>query len=678
MKLNFYLEGAGLILGIILWFASSMRYSVINLKDKIYVHMVRMVTVLLGLNMIAYLIIRKNISGLMAVSEIIISISFFAIVWIWAYICHYLMEAIYNKNSFSNGMYFIIGFPAFLNLLLVLANVGTHMIFDVGKVKGSIQVVFNSWYKVPYALAAVSLVIYLMIMMSGQKKLREKKQYVFFLIPFVMLIIYYFQYRFKSIAILGFGYSIILLLLYIYNYNYTVQMDYLTHLPDGDKFKKMLEYRVGANQSMIVAMIALDDFKRVNQEYGYSNGDLFLKAIAGYLEKQAPKQCLLRYSGDKFAVVFDNSTDENVEEWCKEVLGRFEHSWKVGNLNHKLSVCITLVKYPEQAESSKEILELLEYLNTYAKRHKKNQYIVCNDEFKDKMRRRLRITDILNEMIQESRITVEYQPILEVSTNTYTRAETVLRLRDEQMGDILSEEFLPIAEENGFLVEIGYMIIDQICRYIVSIKEQGIQVPIVSVNFSRQQIMAEDVEQRITEILKKYQLQPEMIAIELPEEAFSVQFEAVKAQMIRLNEKGVRFYLDGFGMGFLDISHLMDLPFEIIKIDKKMIKEAERKDSIYLLVSAMNAVFEESGKMILGDGIESEHLKEMADLLFMHYLQGSYLCEPMSGEQARVEFEKEQVAADMSDFEGFIASTLEKEYLPSEQAIENGMNDYGF
>lgn len=670
MKLNFYLEGAGLIVGIILWLANSMRYSVIDLKDKIYVHMVRMVTALLGCNMIAYLIIRKNISGLMTVSEIIISISFLAMVWIWAYVNHYLMEVIYNKNSFSNGIYFIIGFPPFLNLLLVFANFGTHMVFDVGKVKGSIQVVFNSWYKVPYVLAATSLIIYLAIMMGGQKKLREKKQYVFFVIPIIMLVIYYFQYRFKSIAVLGFGYSIILLLIYIYNYNHNVKMDHLTHLPDGDKFKMMLDYRVGVNQNMIVAMIALDDFKRVNQEYGYSNGDLFLKAIAGYLEKQAPRQCLLRYSGDKFAVVFDNGTEESVEEWCKEVLGRFEHSWKVGNLNHKLSVCITSVKYPEQADNTKEILELLEYLNNYAKCHKKNQYIVCNDEFKDKMRRRLRITDILNEMIQNRQVMVEYQPILEVAANAYTRAEAVFRLRDEQLGEVLPEEYFPIAEENGFLVEIGYMIIDKICQYIKFMKNQGIQAPVISVNFSRQQIMAEDVNIKITEILNRYGLQPEEIAIELPDEVFSVQFEAVRTRIMQLGESGLRFYLDGFGMGFLDLSHLLDLPFEIIKIDKKMIREAEKKDSIYLLVSAMNAVFEESGKMILGDGIESEHLKEMADLLFMHYLQGSYLCELMTGELAKEEFEKEQVVADMPDFEELVASALEEERLAAEQVME--------
>lgn len=660
MKLNFYLEGAGLIVGIILWCASSVRYNIIDLKDKIYVHMVRMITILQGLNMIAYLIIRKNLLGLMAISEIIICISFLLMVWVWVYMNHYLLEVIYNKNYFSNKTYFIIGVPAFFDLLLILANWGTHEMFDVGKVEGSIRVVFNSWYKLPYTLAALSLVMYLAILISGQVRLREKKQYVFFIIPIFMLIMYYLQYRFKSTAFLGFGYSIVLLLLYIYSYNNIVKIDHLTHLPDGDTFKMMLDYRIGANQGMTVAMIALDDFKRVNREYGYNNGNRFIKLIAGYLEEQASEQCLSRYGGDKFAVIFEDNAGRNVEEWCEEILTRFKRPWKVGKLSHTLSVCISLVKYPDLAGNSAEILELLEYLNTYGKQHKRNQYIVCNDEFKYKMKRRIRITSILNEIIQERKMYVEYQPILDVKVNAYTRAEALFRLRDEHLGDILPEEFLPIAEENGFLIEIGYILIDKVCQYIKSFTEQGKTAPIISVNFFRQQIMAEDIEKRLTEIFQKYQLQPDMLAIELPEEVFSVQYEAVKNQMIQLNNKGFRFYLDGFGTGFLDLSHLMDLPFEIIKINKSMIKEAESKESIYLLVSAMTAVFEENGKMILGDGIESEHLKRIADLLFMDYLQGGYFCQSMSGEKAGEEFSREQVVKDIPDLEKMLASTLEE------------------
>ncbi|MCM1162377.1 MAG: EAL domain-containing protein [Bacteroidales bacterium] len=663
MKLNFYLEGAGLIIGIILWFASGIRYNIINLRDKIYIHMVRMVTVLSGLNMIAYLIIRKNLSGLLAVSEVIICISFFSMVWIWIYLNHYLIEVLYNKNSFSNKMYSVIVIPSFLNLLLILANWGKHMVFDVGKVKGSIQVVFNSWYKVPYALAAVSLLIYLIIVLTGQKILREKKQYVYFVIPLIMLVSYYFQYRFKSIAILGFGYSVVLLLLYIYSDNHLVKIDYLTHLPDGERFKMMLDYRAGVNQKMTVAMIALNDFNRVNKEYGYHNGDLFLKSIAEYLEKKSPEQCLSRYSGDRFAVVFDHYERQDIEEWCREVLERFRHLWKVGKLSHMLSVCITLVEYPELADNAEEVLDLLEHLNTYAKQYKKNSYVICDSKFKDKMNRGSRITSLLSEAVQSNQIYVEYQPILEVETNAYTRAEATIRLKDEQLGDILPGEIFPVAEENGLLIEIGYMMLEQICQYIKSIKDKGKQMPIISVNFWRQQIMAEDVEKRIIEILKRYDLPPEVLAIELSEEAFSVQYEAVRAKMIALNEQGIHFYLDGFGMGFLDLPNLLDLPFEIIKISRSMIKEAEKKDSVYLLISAMNAVFEENGKMILGDGIESEHLKEMADLLFMHYLQGNYLCGAVSSEQADEQFAKQQVVQKRPNVEKIFTSDLEEQLI---------------
>ncbi|MGN0155016.1 MAG: EAL domain-containing protein [Lachnospiraceae bacterium] len=663
MKLNFYLEGAGLIIGIILWCVSSRRYSIIDLKDQIYVRMVRATTFSMGLNMISFVIIRKNIFSLLALAEIGICFSFLMMVLIWVYINEYLIESIYNKNSFSYKDYIIIGMPSFLNLLSLLVNWGTHSIFDVGKVEGSIQVVFNFGYKIPYVLSIVSLILYLIILSKDFQKIKEKKQFIFFAIPFIMVLIYYLQYRFKSIAILGFGYSIILLLIYIYSYNRIVRIDHLTRLPDGTAFKKMLDYRIGMNQNMTVIMIALDDFKRLNQEYGYHNGDSFLKEIASYLEKNAPKHCLSRYEGDKFAVVFDNADMQETLPWCENVLERFEHSWKVKNLSHKMSVCITMVEYPQQAETSSEILEMLEYLNTYGKQCRKNQCIVCNEEFKAKMTRRIRITSILNEVIKEKKMYVEYQPILEVTENAFTRAEALFRLKDEYLGEIPPEEFFPIAEENGFVIEIGYILIDQVCQYIKTFVAEGRKAPIISVNFSRQQIMAEDVEQRLIEILDKYQLSTDAIALELPEKVFVMQHEAVKQQMVHLSQKGFRFYLDGFGIGFLDLSYLMELPFEIIKINKNMIKEAADKDSVYLLVSAMTAVFEENGKLILGDGIETEHLKEMADLLFMDFLQGYYFCEPVSEERAKMEFQRKQIVERLPDIDEMIASAMETEEI---------------
>jgi len=661
MKLNFYLELSAFVIGVILCFSCMGQYRIIDLKGKIYANMLRISTVLIGLNLCAYLIIRKNVFMLIGLSEIIICFSFLMMVGIWLYLNLYLFEMIKGKNCITHQTIILFGLPVFVDLVIIFINLGTHSLFDVSQVEDSVQIIFNTWYKIPYILAACSILIYVYYILKYRKQLIEKRQQVLFAIPIILSVLYYVQYQLKAVAVLGFGYAISFLLLYIYSYNRTVKLDSLTRLPDGITFKQMLDYRIGQKQSMTVAMITLDDFKQVNREFGYHNGNRFLKLIAKYIKKQAPKQCMSRYSGDKFAIVFDEQECQDVQVWCEEILERCELAWELGKLRHKLSVCISLVEYPVMADSAEQILDLLEHMNTYGKQNKRNQYIVCNEEFKQAMQRRLHIASILNEVVQEQKMYVEYQPILNVVENTFTRAEAMFRLRDDELGDVLPTEFFPIAEENGYMVDIGYILIEQVCQYMRELKDNGDSIPVISTNFLRQQIMDDGVEQKMMNILQKYNIEPYQIAFELPESVFAVQYNKIKEQILKLHHMGFRFYLDGFGNAFLDISRLMELPFEVIKINKTMLREAEQNDAMYLLVSAMTAVFEENGKLILGDGIESEHLKEMADLLFMDYLQGTFLCGPKTGEDARVQFNRENVIDGMPNLEEMIKEVVEEE-----------------
>ncbi len=660
MRLNFYLEGAGLVICSILWVACSNRYNMLDLKDRLYVYMVRIVTVLLAVNLLSCFIVRNNIFTFMWLAELIVCLSFWAMVWIWFYLNNYLIEVFYNRNTIPVHTYIIIGMPSFLNLLLLMANWANHEIFDVSRVEGTMQIVFNSWYKLPYVLVILSLLMYLAILVKNHSRLSEKKQYVFCVMPFIMLISYYMQYRFKSVASLGFGYTVILLLLYLYSYNYTARMDSLTRLPNGNSFKKMIDYRIGTNQAMTVALITLNDFKRVNYEYGCHNGRELIKAVAKYLEEVSPKKGIVRYGEDTFGVILDKASEQEITNWCEPVLERFEHTWKVGTLAHKMTVCITVVQYPDMADSSTEILELLDYLHTFVTKDRKSQCIICNDDCKGKMQRRIRISSILKDIIEDGKMYVKYQPILDVAENTYNRGEALFRLKDEVLGDISPNEFFPIAEESGYVTEMGYVLIDKVCQYIQSFVKEGMYAPIISVNFSRQQLMADDVEIRILDILQKYDLSPENIAIELPEEVFCVQYDLARQRMEQMAAHGFRFYLDGFGAGILDLSRLTELPFEIIKINKNMIKEADNNDTIYLLVSTMVTVFAENGKMILGNGIESEHCKELADRLFMNYLQGNYFNEPLTEEEARAEFVRTEAVEKASDTEQMIASAMEE------------------
>ncbi len=635
MKLNFFMEISGFVICILLCFATSARYNLIDLKDRLYVRMTHVVTVFSAANILSYVIIRNNIFELRPIAYIGIYMSFWLLVWILYYMTLYFQESMNRKNSISAYEYIIYGLTSFANFISLVINWGKHFIFDLCKIDSNLQVVFNSFYVVPYILAGISLFVLTLHIIKFRHTILQTNQKIFFLIPVLFVFAYYLQFRFKAVATFGFSCSIILLLLYLYSYNYNEKIDHLTNLPNEHSFKKMIDYRIGNGQHMHVIMVTLNDFKHVNREYGYGNGNDFIKAIGDYLSSISPRNCVARYGGDQFGIILDGESEDVLENWTTEVINRFREPWQINKLKLQIAVSVVAVTYPEMGNSTGEIEELLAYLNQIAKKQKQSQVIVCDDVYKEKMIRKTQITSILKEVISGGNMFVEYQPIYDPRDNAYTKGEALFRLKDPVLNDISPAEFFPIAEENGYVIDIGYVLVDKVCQYIKSFMDAGEKPPVISVNFSRQQLMAENVGEKLLSILGKYDLQPEAIAIELPEEVFAVQYEDVKQSFNRLYNMGFHFYLDGFGTGFLDLSHLMELPFDLIKINKGMIRDAEQDDTIYLLVSAMTAVFEENGKMILGDGIESERLKEITDMLFMDYMQGYYFSAPVSDEEAR-------------------------------------------
>ena len=665
MKLNFYMEIAGFILSLFLSIATCARYHIIDLKDRLFVRMARILTVFSGMNIISYIIIRNNIYGLELIAQIGIYMSLWLLVWFLFYVNLYISETLNQTNHISASSYILYGLPSFLNLIILGSNLGKNGVFELTKVDSYLTVVFNHLYFVPYLLAGISLVTGMVLtLVQCRKEIKQKEQTIFYYFPVIFLFAYYIQFKYKAVATYGFSCAFILILIYLYSYHFNTRRDHLTHLANEHSFKKMIEYRVGNGQQMYVVMLNICDFKYVNKIYGYKKGDLFIKRIGEYLADVFSTSCVARYNGDQFGIVIDNVDKEKFQSCIRNVYDRFEEKWVINKIEQKLSVTMVAVECPNMCNQVDEMEQILSYLLKEAKKKKVNECLVYNNEYKGLLERNQKIVSILKDVINNGNMFVVYQPIFDSSKNRYTRAEALFRLKDPVLHDISPAEFFPIAEEYGYVMDIGYVLLDKVCQYIKSFIAKGQEAPIISVNFSRQQLMTGDVGQKMMEILKKYDLSPEHIAIEVPESVFSVRYEKVKKQVMGLYELGFRFYLDGFGTGFLDLSHLMELPFDLIKIDKNMIREAENNDTIFLLVSAMTAVFEENGKKIVGDGIESEHLKETTDMLFMDYMQGYYFSAPVSEEDARILFEQEDIYKDrISVMEEVICDNVDEDAI---------------
>ena len=355
MKLNFYLECAGLIIGIILWCGCSMKYGILDMKDRIYMNMIRSSTVVAVCNLFACVMIRKNWLSFRLAAGIIVCIAFLYMVSILMYLNIYIKECIDNNNAIATKDYVLLGIPSFVNALLLLVNCGTQYVFGLTQMEGNMQVVFNSWYKIPYLLVIISIIIYLFLMFKGRNILLAKKQYEIFLIPLILVIVYYIQYRFKSVLVINFGVSIVLLLLYVFAYGTVLRRDDLTHMPELYGFEKMLAYRSGLQQNMMVVVLTILDWDKKQQEYGYEKTNHFLKHIARYLMRNTAPNAIARRN-HQFYIILENEDFEHQERWLEEVAKRFEHDWMTHHTKAGFSIRIDKMECKDNEYQTQDIM----------------------------------------------------------------------------------------------------------------------------------------------------------------------------------------------------------------------------------------------------------------------------------------------------------------------------------
>ena len=325
------------------------------MKDRIYMSMIRLSTVVAACNLFACVMIRKNCLSFRLVAGIIVCIAFLYMVSILMYLNIYIKECIDNNNAIATKDYVLLGIPSFVNALLLLVNCGTQYVFGLTQMEGNMQVVFNSWYKIPYLLVIISIMIYLFLMFKGRNILLAKKQYEIFLIPLILVIVYYVQYRFKSVLVINFGVSIVLLLLYVFAYGTVLRRDDLTHMPELYGFEKMLAYRSGLQQNMMVVVLTILDWDKKQQEYGYEKTNHFLKHIARYLMRNTAPNAIARRN-HQFYIILENEDFEHQERWLEEVAKRFEHDWMTHHTKAGFSIRIDKMECKENEYQTQDIM----------------------------------------------------------------------------------------------------------------------------------------------------------------------------------------------------------------------------------------------------------------------------------------------------------------------------------
>lgn len=240
-----------------------------------------------------------------------------------------------------------------------------------------------------------------------------------------------------------------------------------------------------------------------------------------------------------------------------------------------------------------------------------------------------RIEGLLRHALEFDEFQVYYQPLYTICDGTFTEAEALLRLRGEDGRFIPPDVFIPVAEECGLISGIGSLVLDKVCRDIRHLLDCKIDVDSISVNLSSIQLLSDGAVAGILEIIRRNGISPNRILLEITESRLICNFEEISRKIKKLSAAGIQFALDDFGTGYSNIANVLDLPFDVVKIDKSLIWDSMENTRSRRLVGSLTSAFRDINLEVTAEGVETEEQAEFARLCRCDKIQGFLFARPM-------------------------------------------------
>ncbi|MED5618366.1 putative bifunctional diguanylate cyclase/phosphodiesterase [Ideonella sp. BN130291] len=411
--------------------------------------------------------------------------------------------------------------------------------------------------------------------------------------------------------------------------------DHLTGLPNRAALVTQLErFRAGsAEKPFVLFLFDLDRFKQVNDSLGHAAGDEYLIETANRVRSiLRPGDTLARMGGDEFVALFEGV---DTESGARSIAGRIldavgqPYSCQGALLHPKTSIGIVLCDGPDVA--SDELIMRADRAMYAAKRQGGNLAIVYNGSHSDSMRKDFDVERALTLALQQERLVLHFQPIVDTRTKQPVLAEALVRMRAEDGSLRSPAEFIDVAEKTGQILQVGQWVLEQACWHARRLEEAGTPTAI-SVNVSPRQLMHVNYVRSVETVLEHTGVSPSSILLEVTESAVMEDVDKAKAVLNHLRSLGFRLALDDFGTGYSSISMLKTLPFDILKIDRAFVREAEGLAPGPTTLGAIIDIGKSLNLTIIAEGIETAEQSLGLERLGCDLLQGFRFHRPMDAD----------------------------------------------
>lgn len=414
--------------------------------------------------------------------------------------------------------------------------------------------------------------------------------------------------------------------------------DILTNLPNKlaflDYVNAVLVSSPLERKMHAVLFVDLDNFKTVNDTLGHEYGDALLVKTAQVLNNLIGGcGVLARAGGDEFLIFKENIESEEASvAFASQMIECFRNPLDLDGEIVYVSMSIGIAVYPENGLSSNSLIKNADIAMYKSKDTGKNKYTLFDSKMEDELNRNTMIIEVLRNAVENKEIYIQYQPLMELSTNAVVGFEALMRIRSERLGSLSPKEFIPIAEESGLIIELSSWLIREACRFNKNLIDQGAAPRPVSVNISSVQINRPGFISLLSDILNETGLPPEYLELEITESTLVSSIMDATKLLTGLQQLGVKISLDDFGTGYSSLNYLTNLPINTLKIDKSFIDNICISEKDSFIAQSIIRLAHRLNIRVVAEGVEHEDQLQLLKKQHCDIIQGYIFSVPLHPE----------------------------------------------
>ncbi|WP_457750164.1 EAL domain-containing protein [Sulfurimonas sp.] len=429
--------------------------------------------------------------------------------------------------------------------------------------------------------------------------------------------------------------------------DYLAYHDALTGLSNRVNFEEYLQHALSISKRnktiLAVLFIDLDRFKVINDTLGHDIGDEVLKTVASRLKTTLRESDFIsRWGGDEFVIILENLTSvSDTAIIAANIIKNLAEAIHVNEHSLITTASIGIAVYPENGEDSQTLIKHADSAMYLAKETGKNNFCYYTKELSQNIQHRLDMDMALRNALQNNELYMVFQPQYRLDTKTIHALEALVRWTNPKLGNVAPDKFIPVAEENGTIIPLGYFIFEESCKALKQMQQANSQIKYIAINVSSLQFKEANLLKTFLAIAAKHNVQPHEIEIEITERFIMEHTVANMDILQNFRNYGFKISIDDFGTGYSSMSYLKQLPTDTIKIDKSFVDDIAKGSSDNVIIEAIIALSKALGYTIVAEGIETQDQEDFLAAANCDFGQGYLFSQPMTSQDIIEKFSEE-------------------------------------